>query len=81
MKNPFITLTDVSSNRKIRVNILHIITYAPMKYSDSNKTYTYMTNASPAFNDTSVKETVEQIDRMIEEYYDQSAIHNIGKVR
>jgi len=69
MKNPFITLTDVSSNRKIRVNILHIITYAPMKYSGSNETYTYMTNASPALNDTSVKETVEEIDLLIAAYY------------
>ena len=71
MKNPFITLTDIRSNRKIRVNVQHIITYAPMKYSDSNQTYTYMTNASPSLNDTSVKETVEQIDKMIAAYYNQ----------
>ena len=69
MKNPFIILTDVRSKRKIRVNILHIITYAPMKYSDSNQTYTYMTNASPALNDTSVRETVEEIDLLIAAYY------------
>jgi len=81
MKNPFITLTEVGTKRKVRVNILHIITYTPMEYSDSNKTYTYMTNASPALNNTSFKETVKEIDRMIEAYYDQSAIYDIGKVR
>ena len=72
MKNPFITLTSIRENRKIRVNILHIITYTKQNYQNSNKTFTYMTNASPALNDTNFRESVEEIDRMIAEYYSQS---------
>ena len=68
MRNPFIVLTSLRGNR-VRVNINHIITYSPRKFSDTNKYYTYMTNASPALLDTDFRETVEEIDAMIEEYY------------
>ena len=68
MRNPFIILTSLRGNR-VRVNINHIITYSPRKFSDSNKYYTYMTNASPALLDTEFRETVKEIDAMIEEYY------------
>ena len=64
MRNPFIILTSLRGNR-VRVNINHIITYSPRKFSDSNKYYTYMTNASPALLDTEFRETVEEIDEMI----------------
>ena len=68
MRNPFIVLTSVQG-RRVRVNILHIITYVSIKYSHCDEFYTYMTNASPALTDTKFKETVEEIDAMIEEYY------------
>ena len=68
MRNPFIILTSVQGN-KVRVNILHIITYTSVKYSNTDKYFTYMTNASPALMDTKFKESVEEIDAMIEEYY------------
>ena len=68
MRNPFIVLTSVQG-RRVRVNILHIITYAKVKFSDSNEYFTYMTNSSPALNDTKFKETVEDIDKMIANYY------------
>ena len=69
MRNPFIVLTSVQGH-KVRVNILHIITYCSVKYSDSDKYFTYMTNASPALMDTKFKESVEEIDAMIAEYYE-----------
>ena len=69
MRNPFIVLTSLRGN-KVRVNINYIITYAPRKFSNANDYYTYMTNASPALLDTDFKETVDQIDRMIAEYYE-----------
>ena len=70
MRNPFIVLTSTQGH-KVRVNILHIITYASIKYTNRGIPgyYTYMTNSSPALTDTKFKETVEEIDAMIEEYY------------
>ena len=69
MRNPFIVLTAVEDGQRVRVNILHIITYSQVKYSNSEKTFTYMTNSSPSLNVTKFKESVEEIDAMIEEYY------------
>ena len=69
MRNPFIILTSVQGN-KVRVNILHIITYTAVKYSDSDRYFTYMTNSSPALTDTKFKESVKEIDKMIAEYYE-----------
>ena len=69
MRNPFIILTSVESGSRVRVNILQIITYSSVKYNGSNKTFTYMTNSSPALNDTKFRESVEEIDVMISEYY------------
>ena len=69
MRNPFIILTSADDNQRVRVNILHIITYSQVKYSNSEKTFTYMTNSSPSLNVTKFKESVEEIDAMIEEYY------------
>jgi hypothetical protein len=69
MKNPFIILTSATSDSKVRVNINHIITYAAIKYKNSDKYFTYMTNASPAMTDTKFKEAVKKIDQMIAEYY------------
>ena len=68
MRNPFIVLTSIQGN-KVRVNILHIITYTSVKYSDADQYYTYMTNSSPALVDTKFKESIEEIDKMIAEYY------------
>jgi hypothetical protein len=69
MRNPFIILTSVEDGQRVRVNILHIITYSQVKYSNSDKTFTYMTNSSPSLNVTRFNESVEEIDEMIEEYY------------
>ena len=69
MRNPFIILTSADDSQRVRVNILHIITYRQVKYSNSEKTFTYMTNSSPSLNVTKFKESVEEIDAMIEEYY------------
>jgi len=69
MRNPFIVLTSLRG-KSVRVNILHIITYCPVQYSDSDNYFTYMTNSSPALTDTEFRETVEEIDKMIAEYYE-----------
>ena len=66
--NPFIVLTSTQGGR-VSVNILHIITYTSVKYADRDGYFTYMTNSSPALTDTRFKESVDQIDAMIEEYY------------
>ncbi len=69
-KNPFIILTSVEDGQHVRVNILHIITYSQVKYSNSEETFTYMTNSSPSLNVTKFKESVSEIDAMIAEYYE-----------
>ena len=68
MRNPFIILTSVQG-RRVRVNILHIITYVSIKYSHCDEFYTCMTNSSPALTETKFKESVGDIDKMIAEYY------------
>ena len=71
MRNPFIILTSTQGH-KVRVNILHIITYASIKYTNRGVPgyYTYMTNSSPALSDTKFKETVEESSSSVPLYWD-----------
>ena len=74
MKNPFIILTAIETGQKVRVNILHIISYTTEKFKDldrkymnSDKTYTYVTTSKSNYN--SFIESVEEIDEAINAYY------------
>ena len=59
MNNQFIVVTLDESERKQRINILHIVGYVLNKQS----TFTWLELSNS--NDKAIKETPEQIDKLI----------------
>jgi len=68
---PFIILTSVDFRKaKIRVSISQIVTYRSIKFTDGDGYYTYLQYTSPQMNDNKVRETPEEIDELIQAYFD-----------
>ena len=63
--NPFITLTRIKNEGKIRININHIVCFHQKTYSDSPQKYTYILIQGGTGCSRDVEETPEKIDEMI----------------
>ena len=63
--NPFITLTLIKGDGRVRVNVNQIVLYERRKYSDSTRKYTYLLVQGGSGCSRQVEETPEQIDEMI----------------
>ena len=69
MKSPFITLTSTRGNKRVTVNILHIVHMEDQTYQDSKTRITYISLTSPATTSIHVKENYDQVTSLIEKYY------------
>tara|TARA_B100000963_G_C22550104_1_gene636362 strand:+ start:104 stop:316 length:213 start_codon:yes stop_codon:yes gene_type:complete len=68
MRNPFIILTALDGS-KVRINITQIVTYRDAGHTQNGQAYTYVQHTSPCMNETSFKESAEEIDEAINAYY------------
>ena len=69
MKSPFITLTSTRGNKRIVVNILHIVHMEDQTYQNSDTRCTYISLTSPATTSIHVKENFDQVQKLITFYY------------
>ena len=69
MRSPFITLTSTRDNKKISVNINHIVHMEDQTYTDSPTRITYISLTSPATTSVHVKENFEHVSKLIAQYY------------
>ena len=69
MKSPFITLTSTRGNKRIVVNINHIVHMEDQTYTDSDTRITYISLTSPATTSIHVKENFDQVASLISQYY------------
>ena len=69
MKSPFITLTSTRGNKRIVVNINHIVHMEDQTYTDSDTRITYISLTSPATTSIHVKENFDQVASLIAQYY------------
>lgn len=61
--NPFITLTSISRDNKLRINVNHIVSYHQATYKNTDKLYTYILVSGA--QDRKVQETPKEIDILI----------------
>ena len=69
MKLPFITLTSTRGNRRVTVNIHHIVHMEDQTYQNSDTRITYISLTSPAQTSLHVKENIDQVASLISRYY------------
>ena len=69
MRSPFITLTSTRGNKRIVVNINHIVHMEDQTYTDSDTRITYISLTSPATTSIHVKENFDQVASLIAQYY------------
>lgn len=69
MQSPFITLTSTRDNKRIVVNILHIVHMEDQTYQNSDTRITYISLTSPATCSVHVKENFDQVQELISLYY------------
>ena len=69
MRSPFITLTSTRGNKRIVVNINHIVHMEDQTYTDSDTRITYISLTSPATTSIHVKENFDQVASLIAKYY------------
>ena len=69
MQSPFIALTSTRGNKKIVVNINHIVHMEDQTYTDSPTRITYISLTSPATTSVHVKENFEQVVALINNCY------------
>ena len=61
--NPFIILTSIRGDNKLRINVNHIVSYHQTTYSNSDKIYTHILVSGA--QDRKVQETPKEIDILI----------------
>lgn len=69
MRNPFITLTSTRGNKRVTVNINHIVHMEDQTYQNSTTRCTYISLTSPATTSIHVKENFDQVASLISQYY------------
>lgn len=70
MRSPFITLTSTCGNKRVTVNIKHIVHMEDQTYNKSNARCTYISLTSPATTSIHVKENYDQVTSLISKYYE-----------
>jgi hypothetical protein len=68
--SPFITLTRFDDNKRVTVNINHIV-HMEDQTSRSNTRVTYISLTSPATTSIHVKENFDEVLSLINKYYSQ----------
>lgn len=69
MRSPFITLTSTRGNKRLVININHIVHMEDQTYTDSDTRITYISLTSPATTSIHVKENFDQVTKLISQYY------------
>ena len=69
MRSPFITLTSTRGNKRLSINVNHIVHMEDQTYTDSNTRITYISLTSPATTSIHVKENFDQVTELISQYY------------
>ena len=69
MRSPFITLTSTRGNKRVTVNIHHIVHMEDQTYQNSDTRITYISLTSPATTSIHVKENFDQVTELISQYY------------
>ena len=69
MRSPFITLTSTRGNKRLVVNINHIVHMEDQTYQNSTTRITYISLTSPATTSVHVKENFDQVVSLINKYY------------
>ena len=69
MKSPFITLTSTRGNKRVLVNIHHIVHLEDQTYTDSDTRITYISLTSPATTSIHVQENYDHVASLIKRYY------------
>ena len=69
MKSPFITLTSTRDNKRVCVNINHIVHMEDQTYQNSDTRITYISLTSPATTSIHVKENFDTVASLISKYY------------
>ena len=69
MRSPFITLTSTRGNKRLVININHIVHMEDQTYTDSDTRITYISLTSPATTSIHVKENFDQVTELISQYY------------
>jgi len=71
MKSPFITLTSTRGNKRVTVNIHHIVHMEDQTYQNSDTRITYISLTSPATTSIHVQENYDHVASLISNYYSQ----------
>lgn len=69
MRSPFITLTSTRGNKRVTVNINHIVHMEDQTYNNSTARCTYISLTSPATTSIHVQENYDQVASLISNYY------------
>ena len=71
MRSPFITLTSTRGNKRVSININHIVHMEDQTYQNSSTRCTYISLTSAATTSIHVKENYDQVVKLISNYYPQ----------
>ncbi len=69
MRSPFITLTSTRGNKRLVININHIVHMEDQTYTDSDTRITYISLTSPATTSIHVQENYDHVVALINKYY------------
>ena len=69
MRSPFITLTSTRGNKRVTVNINHIVHMEDQTYQNSDTRVTYISLTSPATTSIHVQENYDHVASLIKRYY------------
>jgi len=67
--SPFILLTSTRGNKRVMININHIVHIEDQTYTDSKTRITYISLTSPATTSLHVKENFDQVAQLIAKYH------------
>ena len=69
MNLPFIELTSTRGNKRVMININHIVHMEDQTYQNSTTRITYITLTSPATTSIHVKENYDQVVSLIKQHF------------